>query len=215
MAPQNWSRQHNNQHVSNDKSVGDFEVRQVNDGSVLRAIKAIAPFQARNIIVMEIKGNLMKDERKALIEKFPSTMFKKIAQIQMGEPSLEYRKVVQDALLTEKQRKSDEEFRKRKVEEKRQREAEKRQKALVKEQERQKKEVEKQQRRKERFLAKKAAAEKKATEEAAKKALEIAKKQAEEAAKKAEEAAKLREAEAAGQPVPEAAKEAEADEAKP
>merc|ERR1712060_802675 len=105
-------------YVSNDRPALDFDIRQVNDGSVLRMIKAIAPLQARNLIVLEIKGNLMKDERKQLIDKFPSTMFKKIAQVQIGEPSLEYRKVVQEGLLAEKQRKSDEDFRKKKAEEK-------------------------------------------------------------------------------------------------
>merc|ERR1712113_1059641 len=71
---------------------------------------ALAPLQARNIVVMEIKGNLLKEERTSLIAKFSSTTFKKIAQVNVGEPTIEYKKRVQDLLLAAKQKISDEKF---------------------------------------------------------------------------------------------------------
>merc|ERR1712060_952160 len=95
---------------SNDRPDPHSELKLLSDGTCLKMMKALAPLQARNIVVMEIKGNLLKDERTSLISKFSSTGFKKIAQVNVGEPTIEYKKRVQDLMLAAKQKISDEKF---------------------------------------------------------------------------------------------------------
>merc|ERR1712187_611921 len=142
------------QRESNDKHDMNFGIQSIDDGSVGRVIRSIAPVQNRSYIYVEIKSNLIKEDRKALLTKFPSAMFKKVALVSVGEPSLEFRKKVQEINLQEKQEASDRDFRVKLEEEKKKRAREKHER-----------EVER---------AKKAAAEQadaaKATEEAAKEA---------------------------------------------
>merc|ERR1712039_905481 len=95
---------------SNDRPDPHSELKLLSDGTCLKMLKALAPLQARNIVVMEIKGNLLKDERTSLLAKFSSTVFKKVAQVNVGEPTIEYKKRVQDLLLAAKQKISDEKF---------------------------------------------------------------------------------------------------------
>merc|ERR1712194_912510 len=47
----------------NDKPDMNFQVRELDDASMRRAIYMVAPMQQRNYIVMEVQGNLVKSER--------------------------------------------------------------------------------------------------------------------------------------------------------
>merc|ERR1712151_360359 len=138
----------------------------LDDGSVLKFLRTVAPLQNRNYVIQEVRGNLIKDERKAVLEKFSSSMFRKSAQVQIGEPNLEFKKKVQEMTLKQKQEASDREFATQLAEAKKKREYDRKQREI----DRARKKVEKEA----------AKAEKKRAKEEAKK-LEEAKKQAAEA----------------------------------
>merc|ERR1711972_472496 len=112
---------------------------------------------------MEVKSNLVKDERAALLNRFPSDTFKKIAHVQLGEPDKAFKAKTHEVTLAQKQKASDVEFRKKQAEEKRKKAAEKKAK-----------EVEKARAKAEKEKAKKAAALEKAKEKARKAAEKVA-----------------------------------------
>lgn len=93
---------------------------------------------------MEVKGNLMKDERMKSLGYFNFPNFKKVAQVIVGEPTLEFKKKTQEQVLMQKQEASDAEFKVKKAEEQRKRLMAKRQKDL----EKAKKKVEKEKKKK-------------------------------------------------------------------
>merc|ERR1711920_1201904 len=92
----------------------------------------IAPLQGRNYVVMEVKGNLVKDERRPLLDRFTASTFKKIAHVVVGEPPVEFKKYSQKLMLQQKQEASDKQFAAKKLEEKRKKLVEKKQKELDK-----------------------------------------------------------------------------------
>merc|ERR1711972_609333 len=97
----------------------DFGIYNVDDGSVAKAIKSIAPIQNRSYIIMELKGNLIKEEREVLLNKFSPALFKRVGQVVVGEPGLEFKKKVHEIALQQKQEAADKEFRAKQEEEKR------------------------------------------------------------------------------------------------
>jgi len=102
----------------NDHPQMNTEITSIDDGSVSRMIKSFAPLQNRNYVIMEVRGNLIKEEREALLARFSSAVFRKVAQVQLGEPTLEFKKAVQVATLKTKQDLSDVEFGRKKAAEK-------------------------------------------------------------------------------------------------
>merc|ERR1712060_543762 len=98
--------------------------------------------------------------REATLKNFPSDTFKKIAQVQLGEPGLEFKKRTQEVTLKAKQEQSDKDFKWKKEQEKREKQAEKRRKAV----EKAKKKFEKESKKKQAELKKVAEAEKKEAE---------------------------------------------------
>merc|ERR1712060_414390 len=97
-----------------------------------KALLMLAPLQKRNYVVMEVRGNLIQEERKDFLAKFSAPHFKKSALVMVGEPTTEFRKRVQTLMLADKQAVSDRAFEVKKLEEKRKLELEKRQKAMAK-----------------------------------------------------------------------------------
>merc|ERR1712113_1349499 len=110
--------------MGNDEPGTNFQITQIDNGTLNRMIDTFAALQGRNYVVMHVKDNLIKEEREKLLAKFPSKSFKKVAQVQLGEPYLEFRKKTQEAVLKAKQAASDAEFRRKQVEEKRKRQVE-------------------------------------------------------------------------------------------
>merc|ERR1712216_285852 len=139
----------------------------LDDMSVRRIIKALAPAVDRNYVVMEVKKNLLPEERKKALAMFPSHSFKRICQVRMGEPDDEFKAAVQDSILATKKAKAEAE-------------------AKRKRQERDRKKAED-------LRKKKAEAAKKAREEAAKKAKEarLAKAKGEEVPKEEDKEDKM------------------------
>jgi len=89
-----------------------FGLPGLDDHSVIALAKAIAPFHKRNFLVMELKNNLLTAERASTLAKFPG--FKKRAAVLMGEPSPEYKAMVQGQILDAKKAQAEVE-RKKKV----------------------------------------------------------------------------------------------------
>merc|ERR1711920_146547 len=172
---------------SNDKPEYNFGLSMVDDHSIRKAIMSIAPLVPRHYIVMEVKENLVADDRKANLQRFNMPHFKKIAKVMMGEPASEYKEKVYAQMLVDKQNKSDREFKQAKIEKQRKKQIAKRQKELKKKQEAAAAEAKK---KREEAEAKRKAI----LEAAAKKRAEAAeKKKAEEEAKKAAEAGEKKE----------------------
>merc|ERR1712217_636889 len=172
---------------SNDKPEYNFGLSMVDDHSIRKAIMSIAPLVPRHYIVMEVKENLVADDRKANLQRFNMPHFKKIAKVMMGEPAAEYKEKVYAQMLVDKQNKSDREFKQAKIEKQRKKQIAKRQKELKKKQEAAAAEAKK---KREEAEAKRKAI----LEAAAKKRAEAAeKKKAEEEAKKAAESGEKKE----------------------
>merc|ERR1712217_415273 len=180
-----WRRDGYEHRACNDKPDLSLGIYNVDDGSVGKAIKSIAPIQNRNYVVMELKSNLIKEERETLIKKFSAALFKRVAQVVVGEPTLEFRKKVHEIALQQKQEASDKEFKVKQDQEKLKHKAEQNKiKADWN-----KKKVEKDRKIAEKAAKKKAAEEKKAAEAAKKVAEKEAKKAAKQKAKEEKEAA--------------------------
>lgn len=178
--------------TSMDKPGWEFGIPLLDDFSVRTILKQVAPIQPRNFIVMEVKGNLVKEDRTALLPLWSSPAFKPIAQIVVGEPTSAFKKLSQEKLLKDKQVASDNAWRAQKLEEQRKKAIEKQQRDA----ERAKRKAEKEERKKQRELKKQAILERKAAKEA-------------EAKRKAEEAAARKAAEEKAKAEAAAAKEAE------
>merc|ERR1711948_23350 len=127
----------------------------------------------------EVQNNIL-EQRKALLNQFPSQSFKKVAQVTLGEPDAAFVAKTHEEILRVKQRNADKDFRQEQAEKRRQRQAEKRKKDAEKAAKKRLKEAEK--KKKEAEKAKKAAEKAKKAEEKAKKAEE--KKDGEEKAQK-------------------------------
>eukprot|EP00927_Polykrikos_kofoidii_P065901 TRINITY_DN615_c0_g5_i1.p1 TRINITY_DN615_c0_g5~~TRINITY_DN615_c0_g5_i1.p1 ORF type:complete len:1042 (-),score=181.47 TRINITY_DN615_c0_g5_i1:74-3022(-) len=118
---------------SNDKPDTHFGIPQIDEESFRRVLTALAPMQNRNMVVMEVKASLMKDERRELLKRFSISKYRKVANILMGEPAKDFKEAVKKRALKEKQRQSDADWKARKLVEKQKRVLERRTKELERE----------------------------------------------------------------------------------
>merc|ERR1712194_692488 len=118
--------------ASNDKPDMTFQIRELDDASMRRAVYMVAPMQQRNYVVMEVRGNLLKSEREELAKRFDRPHFKRVAKVLLGEPDKAFTKKTHELLLQDKQAASDKTFQAQKLEEKRKKQFERRQKELAK-----------------------------------------------------------------------------------
>merc|ERR1719215_1256602 len=84
---------------SNDKPEFNYGIPAMDDLSVRRVISSIAPLIPRNYVVMEVKSNLIVEERKNILTRFSAPHFKKISQVVMGEPDDDFTEAVQKKML--------------------------------------------------------------------------------------------------------------------
>merc|ERR1711924_128425 len=140
-----------------------------------KMIAATVGIQQRNLVIMEVNANLIKEDRAKLLSSF--TGFKKVAMVVCGEPNAPFKKITQAAVLKDKQAKADIEFKKKLDEEKRKKLAERK----VRQETKWKKKEEKKKKKEEEIKKKEAAA---AAEERKKKLAEVLKKREEEKAKR-------------------------------
>eukprot|EP00930_Biecheleria_cincta_P085389 TRINITY_DN74781_c0_g1_i1.p1 TRINITY_DN74781_c0_g1~~TRINITY_DN74781_c0_g1_i1.p1 ORF type:complete len:934 (-),score=226.17 TRINITY_DN74781_c0_g1_i1:110-2860(-) len=106
---------------SHDKPDLQAGIPLVDDWSIRRILQAIVATQPRNYVVMEVKSNLVKQEREQLLKRFKRSCYRTIAEVVMGEPDADFKTKVHQALLEEKQQKADEEWSRRKAEKERDR----------------------------------------------------------------------------------------------
>mmetsp|Transcript_43567 Transcript_43567/g.76293 ORF Transcript_43567/g.76293 Transcript_43567/m.76293 type:complete len:1011 (-) Transcript_43567:63-3095(-) len=110
---------------SNDKPGMGFGIPPLDDFSARRVLNTIVPAQKRSFLVMEVKANLVKEERKEALKRYSAPHFKKVALVVMGEPTKDFKERIYAILLKAKQEQSDIDFKARKVVERRNRELKK------------------------------------------------------------------------------------------
>eukprot|EP00929_Paragymnodinium_shiwhaense_P039614 TRINITY_DN207_c0_g3_i1.p1 TRINITY_DN207_c0_g3~~TRINITY_DN207_c0_g3_i1.p1 ORF type:complete len:877 (+),score=303.55 TRINITY_DN207_c0_g3_i1:55-2631(+) len=88
---------------SNDKPEFNFGLPGMDDESIQRAIRAVAPLVPRHYVVAEVKGNLTPSDRAEALSRFRAPTYKRVAHVVMGEPSKEYVQLQQALYLQEKQ----------------------------------------------------------------------------------------------------------------
>jgi len=123
---------------SNDKPLCSYGCPGLDDFSVRKVLHALAPCLPRNYLIMEVKSNLLADERKEILKKFNYPCFKKVARVIMGKPNKTFKDIVQSKILKTKQDKSDAAWKakkeadaRKKLIEKRKQEVEKKKKAEI------------------------------------------------------------------------------------
>eukprot|EP00927_Polykrikos_kofoidii_P038867 TRINITY_DN3330_c0_g1_i1.p1 TRINITY_DN3330_c0_g1~~TRINITY_DN3330_c0_g1_i1.p1 ORF type:complete len:971 (-),score=224.21 TRINITY_DN3330_c0_g1_i1:136-3048(-) len=110
---------------SNDKPDMNFGIPLMDDYSIHRVLNAIVASQPRNYVVMEVKSNLLREERAILMKRFDGPQYVKIAMVVMGEPTKDFRRVVQEMTLKEKQEQAELEWKTRNLERQRKKAADK------------------------------------------------------------------------------------------
>jgi len=82
----------------------------------------------RNFVVMEVKENLVAEDRAAILKRFPRTLYKRVAKVVMGEPKAEFKSLVKEKILKQKQVKAEQRYMAQKAEKERNKLAEQRKK---------------------------------------------------------------------------------------
>merc|ERR1712014_321351 len=90
---------------SRDKPASSNEVT-----SITTMLRSILPLQQRDIIIMELKANLIKETRMSTVLPFLSSMFKKVAMVVVGEPTSDFKKHTLALVKQDKQKESDNKF---------------------------------------------------------------------------------------------------------
>jgi len=104
-----WATQSGLQRQGNKSSTDhpemNFGVSHIDDFSVISCAKTFSHYHKGKYLIMELKNNLIADERAKSLAKFGG--FKKRAAVIMGEPSADYKAMVQEHLLEAKRKKAD------------------------------------------------------------------------------------------------------------
>eukprot|EP00931_Biecheleriopsis_adriatica_P023799 TRINITY_DN1495_c0_g1_i1.p1 TRINITY_DN1495_c0_g1~~TRINITY_DN1495_c0_g1_i1.p1 ORF type:complete len:912 (-),score=269.55 TRINITY_DN1495_c0_g1_i1:83-2509(-) len=95
---------------SNDKPDMAFGVPSLDDGTVKTILQNALSVSNRDLVVMEVQSNLLKEDRQKLLRRFRLPHLKKVAKVMIGQPSHEFLQATLDKLLQEKQEKSDRDF---------------------------------------------------------------------------------------------------------
>merc|ERR1712187_325291 len=97
----------NAQKNSNDKPVVTFGIPSLDDGSIKESMMLAASAQHRDFVVMEVEGNLTREHREKLLERFRLPSFRKVALVMIGEPPADFKERVNQLKLKDKQTKAD------------------------------------------------------------------------------------------------------------
>jgi len=100
----------------NDKPELGFGLPGMDDFSLQKVISMVAPLLPRNYVIMEVKDGLLESGRKELLDRFPSSDFNKVARVVIGEPPADFKNLVHEHTLKEKQDRAEGEARRKKVE---------------------------------------------------------------------------------------------------
>merc|ERR1712151_1094326 len=105
------------------------------DGELTRItalLRSVLPLQQRDVVLMELKENLIKESRTTTMSLFPASMFKRTAIVVVGEPTPDFRKYTLSLVKQDRQEESDKQFKLAFQQEKLKWAAEKRKKELEK-----------------------------------------------------------------------------------
>merc|ERR1712194_797369 len=89
----------------NDAPAMEFGIRELDGSDLSQMIQAVTPSQRRNYVAMEVKKNLIAEERKAVLAQFDAQAYKKVAVVVMGEPPAAYKANVHAKLIADKKKK--------------------------------------------------------------------------------------------------------------
>eukprot|EP00929_Paragymnodinium_shiwhaense_P093525 TRINITY_DN536_c0_g2_i1.p1 TRINITY_DN536_c0_g2~~TRINITY_DN536_c0_g2_i1.p1 ORF type:complete len:853 (+),score=268.28 TRINITY_DN536_c0_g2_i1:74-2560(+) len=104
----------NSKTSSRDRPELGCGVAVLDDWSARGLQYTIAGCVPRKYLVVEVKENLVPEDRRKLLQKFPKSRFKRIAHVLMGEPTDSYKQLVKDKLLKDKQAKAKSDLQQRK-----------------------------------------------------------------------------------------------------
>merc|ERR1712014_187226 len=82
----------------------------LDDGTVKQILVAASATQNRDVVYMEVRGNLLKSDRKDALSKFRLPHFMKVAKVLIGEPTDEFRQAALERLIATKQAKINADF---------------------------------------------------------------------------------------------------------
>eukprot|EP00930_Biecheleria_cincta_P014517 TRINITY_DN12459_c0_g1_i1.p1 TRINITY_DN12459_c0_g1~~TRINITY_DN12459_c0_g1_i1.p1 ORF type:complete len:927 (-),score=276.78 TRINITY_DN12459_c0_g1_i1:70-2850(-) len=115
----------------NDKPDVSFGIQVIDELTPRKLLQSVSALMPRNYIVMEVKQNLTKADRKQLLEKFSFPHYKRVAAIVVGEPPEEFKAKVRARMLEDKQEKVNAEWKQKQAERERKKLVEVRQKQLL------------------------------------------------------------------------------------
>merc|ERR1712066_563987 len=84
----------------------DFGIRDLDGSVVVQMVEAVTSFEKRNYISMQVKNNLVAEERKRMLGRFDPMDYKRIALVVMGEPPANFKAKAHNLLLDEKKKKA-------------------------------------------------------------------------------------------------------------
>jgi len=96
--------------LCNDRPDLNLGLPSLEDGSAKRTLITAAATQRRDIVIMEVRGNLMKTDRMLALRPFKMPHFRRLAWVMAGQPMGDYRDHCLQVKLKEKQEKANAEF---------------------------------------------------------------------------------------------------------
>merc|ERR1712066_884572 len=98
-----WRKAGSDVTCNDDPSLG-FGIKDVDSGTVSQMIQVVTPIQKRNYVAMQVKKNLIAEERQKVLEQFDPAEFKRVAVVVMGEPPAAFKAKVHAAMLDAKKK---------------------------------------------------------------------------------------------------------------
>merc|ERR1712113_1111977 len=98
-----WRKNGSEVACMDDPSLG-FGIKDIDGGTVSQMIQVVTPIQKRNYVAMEVKKNLIAEERQKMLEQFDPAEFKRVAVVVMGEPPATFKAKVHAAMLDAKKK---------------------------------------------------------------------------------------------------------------
>jgi len=135
--------QANKKKTSNDKADMGFGHGLDDFKALKKSLLQVASLQPRDFVIMEVTGNLVKEDRAKLMEPFKQPSFKNVAEVVVGEPPSSFKRVAQSKILEAKQAAADKEHKIKYAGEKREWIVRKKQKEIEKTKKKREKELKK------------------------------------------------------------------------
>merc|ERR1711948_253786 len=102
-----WRKNGSDVACMDDPSLG-FGIKDVDGGTVSQMIQVVTPIQKRNYVAMQVKKNLIAEERQKVLEQFDPAEFKRVAVVVMGEPPAAFKAKENDEWEAKKKKEQEE-----------------------------------------------------------------------------------------------------------